>query len=100
MLSSSFTELWRLQEAIFSIMMCNVGEKDLMPHANSEGPDERVHPCSLIWTSSIRRHVLQYLLILLVDNESPDQPARMHSLTMAYVVRKLHKGLFRALRII
>ena len=26
------------------------GKKVLMPHANSEGPDERVHPCRLIWT--------------------------------------------------
>ena len=29
-------------------------EKALMPYANSKGPDERVHPCSLIRTFSVR----------------------------------------------
>ena len=30
-------------------------KKALMPYANSAGPDERVNPCSLIWTFSVRR---------------------------------------------
>ena len=40
------------------------GKKALMPYANSEGPDEHVHPYSLIWTFSVLRHILQYPLIL------------------------------------
>ena len=55
------------------------GKKVLMPYANSEGPDERVHLCSLVWTFSVRRHILEYPLILKVDNESPDQPARIRA---------------------
>ena len=31
-----------------------------MSYANSEGTDERVLPCCLIWTSSVRRHMLEY----------------------------------------
>ena len=66
-----------------------------MPYANSECPDQRVHPCSLIWTFSVLRYILQYPLILSADNEGSDQPARIR----AYVVRKLHKDHFRALHI-
>ena len=40
------------------------GKKALIPHANSEGPHERAHPCFLIWTLSLRRYILQYLLFL------------------------------------
>ena len=39
-------------------------KKALMPLVNSDGPVEHVHPCSLIWTFSVRRHILQYPLIL------------------------------------
>ena len=67
------------------------------PYAYSEGPDECAHPCSLIWTFSVHRHILQYPLILLADKVSPDQPARMHSRVRVCVVRKLHKGPFHAL---
>ena len=45
------------------------------------------------------RHILQFLLILLADNEGPDQPAQMRSLIRACVVLKLQTGPFRALRI-
>ena len=75
------------------------GKMALMPHANSEGPDERAHPCSLIWLFFFRRHILQYPLILEADNVGPDQPVRMRRFIMACVVRKLHKCPFRALRI-
>ena len=57
------------------------------------------HRCSLIWTFSVRRYILQIPLILVAGNEDPDQPARMRRLTSACVVRKVHKGPFRALRI-
>ena len=70
-----------------------------MSYANSQGPDERAHSCGLIWTFSVRRHILQYTLIMVADNKGPDQPARMSKLTRACVVRKVHKGPFRALRI-
>ena len=55
--------------------MRNMGKKALKPNANSEGPDERVHPCSLVWTFSVHRHKLQYPLILQADNKGPDQHA-------------------------
>ena len=71
-----------------------------MLYANSDGKDQHSHPYSLIWTFSVRRHIIQYLLILVADNEGPDQPAQMRRLIRACVVRKLHKGRFRALRII
>ena len=71
----------------------------IMSYANSQGLDERAHSCSLIWTFSVRRHILQYTLIMVAGNKGPDQPARMSKLTMACVVRKVHKGPFRALRI-
>ena len=48
-----------------SLLILNYAErskKALMPCANSGGRDERVHPCSLIWTFSVRRHILQYQL--------------------------------------
>ena len=80
-------------------MMLNVGKKALTPFANSVGPDERAHPCSLIWTFSVRGHILQYPLILLVGSEGSDQPARMCRLIRACVVSRLPKGSFRALRI-
>ena len=73
--------------------------KKVMAHARSEGPDEHAHPCSLIWTFSVPRYILQYPLILYADNEGPDQPARMRRLIWACVVRKVHKGPFRALHI-
>ena len=38
------------------------GKKTLMP--NAKGPDELVHPCILIWASSVCRHILQYPFIL------------------------------------
>ena len=68
-----------------------------MPFVTSEGPDEYVHPCSLIWTFSVLPHILQYLLILLADKEGPDQPAQMCRLIRACIVCKLHKGLFSVL---
>ena len=34
------------------------GKKALVPYANSKGRDDRAHPCSLIWTFSVRRHIL------------------------------------------
>ena len=40
------------------------GKKALMPYANSEGPDERAHPCSLILTFSFNQHILQCIMIL------------------------------------
>ena len=75
-------------------------KKSLMPYANSEGPDQHAHPCSLIWAFSICEHILQYPLILLVGNEGPDQPARMRRLIRTCVAHKLQKGPFCALRII
>ena len=72
------------------------GKKALMPHANSEGLDRHAHSCSLIWAFSVRRHILQSPLFLQADNEGPDQPAQMRRLIWACVVRKLHKGPFRA----
>ena len=38
-------------------------KRALKTYANSEGPDG-THLCSLSWTSSVRRHKLQYPLIL------------------------------------
>ena len=40
------------------------GKMALMLYANSAGPDQHVHPCSLIWTFSAHPHTLQYPLIL------------------------------------
>ena len=71
-----------------------------MLYANREVPDEPAYPCSLIWTFSVCRHILQYPLILSADNEGPDQPALMRRLIRACVVRKLHKVSFPALCII
>ena len=48
---------------------------------------------------SVRRYILQYPLILYSDNKGPDQPARMHWLMWACVVRKFSKVLFRTLRV-
>ena len=75
------------------------GKRALMSYANSLGPGEHAHPCSLIWTFSVCRHILQYPWILSADNAGPDQPARMRRMIRACVVRKLYKGPFRALRI-
>ena len=71
--------------------MRSMGKKARMPYANSEIPDEPAHPCSLICTFSVRRHILQYQLILLANNEGPDQPAQMRRLIWACVVHILHK---------
>ena len=40
-------------------MMGSVGKKALMPSANSEGPDECFHLCSLIRAFSVGQHILQ-----------------------------------------
>ena len=45
-------------------MMHNMGKKALMSYADSEDPDKHASPCSLIWTFSGLRHILQYSLIL------------------------------------
>ena len=37
-------------------------------------------------------YILQYTLILYVDNEGPDQPAQMRRLIWAFIVCKLHKN--------
>ena len=42
-----------------------------MPHTNSDGPNERAHPCSLILTFFV--HILHCPLIMQGDNEGPDQ---------------------------
>ena len=49
-----------------------------MPYAKTEGPDDRAHPCSLIWTFSVRRRILQYPLIMITGNENPDQPTQAY----------------------
>ena len=67
-----------------------------MPYVNSEGPGKRAHPCRLIWAFSVLRHILQYPMILLADNEGLDLPARMHRLIRTCVVRKLYKNPFLA----
>ena len=82
------------------IIWCKFGKKALMSYAKSEGPDKHAHPCSVILAFSVRRHVLQYLLILKADNKGPNQPAHSRRLIWACVVRKLHNGPFLALRII
>ena len=71
-----------------------------MVYANSEGPDGRAHLRSLIWTFSVRRHTLHYPLIPKADNGGPNQPAHSRRLIRACIVRKLNKGLFRALCIL
>ena len=48
-------------------------KKALMPYEH-EGPGERAHMCSLIWTVSVHGHILQYLLIQKAGNKGPDQP--------------------------
>ena len=68
-----------------------------MQLADNVGPDQHAHTWCLIWTFSVRRHKLQYPLILHADNEGPDQPVFMRRVIRACVVRKLHKGLFCAL---
>ena len=65
-----------------------------MQVADNVGPDKRAHLCSLTWAFSVRRHILQYHLILYADNEGPDQPAHKRRLIRACVVRKLQKGPF------
>ena len=67
-----------------------------MQFVDNVGPDQHAHPCSVIWAFSVRRHMLQYPLILQADNEGPDQPALMRRLIRTFVVRKLHKGPFCA----
>ena len=76
----------------FSELLYDVqrGEKALMSYANSECPYECAHPCSLMRTVSVRRHILQYLLILVAGNGGPYQPAQMCRLIRAYVVRKMY----------
>ena len=66
------------------------GKKALMHYANSEDQDQHEHLCSLIWTFSVPRHILQYPLILLADNGDPDQPARKRRLLRVCDVRKLN----------
>ena len=45
-------------------IMHKVGKRTLCHYVNREGPDEHSHLCSLIWTFSVHRHILQYPLIL------------------------------------
>ena len=80
-----------VSESESDIEACCEKTKALMPYAISESPAEHVRPSSLTRICSDFRHVLQYPLILLASNEGTDQPARC---------RKVHKGPFRALRII
>ena len=67
-----------------------------MHFADNIGPDQHVHLCSLIWAVSVCLHIIQYPLILLADNEGPDQPALMRRLIRALFVQKLHMGPFGA----
>ena len=39
-------------------------KRALLHFADNIGPDHRAHLCSLIWAFSVRRHILQYPLIL------------------------------------
>ena len=71
------------------------GKKTRLPNVNSEDPSEGAYPCSQIWNFSVRRHTLQYPLILYEDNEDTDQPAQSRRLIRACVVRYLRKGHFR-----
>ena len=72
-------------------------EYALMPHANSEGPDQPAHPPSQIRAVCARWHIQQYPWIMWADNESPDQPAQMRRLILAFVARTSHKGVFAGL---
>ena len=51
-----------LFKAVLLLYDSQRGEKANMLYANSVGPDDHMHPYSLIWTSSLRRHKLQYLI--------------------------------------
>ena len=75
-------------------MSCSEGKRALMSYANSESLDKRAHPCSLIWTLSIHRLIPHYPLILKVDNEGPDQPARTRRLIWACVARNCIRARF------
>ena len=70
-----------------------------MPYVNGECPNERVHQCCLLWTSSVRRHILQYPLILQAGKERPDQYVNVQA-DLGLRCPQLIKGPFRALRII
>ena len=65
------------------------GKNVLMPYANSEGPDERAHPCSLLCSSTNT----------IVGPIHCFYKRATKALIRACVVRRLHKGHFRELRI-
>ena len=67
-------------------------KKALTQFADNVRLDQHAHLYSLVWAFSIPRHILQYLLSLLADNEGPDQPALMRC-------PQVNKGSFRALLI-
>ena len=62
-----------------------------MPFANTEGPDERAPPWSMIWTFSVRQHILQYPLTLYVGSGGSDPSVRMCRLIRAYIVCTIYK---------
>ena len=66
----------------------------------SKGAGERAHLCSLIWTFSVHRHILQYPLILQVDNKGPEQPEHSSRLIRAFVACNCIRALFCALYIL
>ena len=76
-----------IQRSVSFGILCATWKKACMLYANSECPDVRAHPCSLIWMFSVRRHVLPYPFVLKEDNEGQDQPAQMRRLIRAFVVK-------------
>ena len=59
-----FLQLFLLIAAELQLYGVQSRKKALMPNANSRGPAEHVLPCSLIGTSAVHQHILQYALIL------------------------------------
>ena len=58
------------------------GKKALMPYVNSEGPDECAHPCSLIRTFCVRRHI-QLTLVISTSLISNNRLSRSENLVPA-----------------
>ena len=56
----TYVQSWNLVNKQSIIIDAQCRKKALMPYGNSEG----AHPCSLIWTISELRIILQYPLIL------------------------------------
>ena len=94
--SNMLSEYRNILQYASDVLWDSPRKRALMSYANSKGPDQHVHTCSLIWAFCNCWQCTGTTVS--IDSVSgqwrPDEPARMRRLIWACIVHRLHNGAF------